>query len=119
MADRLGNLFLHQLAQVVDVSLKTGLNLQEALDTMVDEIRTAQELRAEREAATSAFHIVTYLFTGLELLMVGNLLFRSPEHLLALWQSPMGQMIAIYVTVTTVVALLLPRFLVLGHDLAG
>lgn len=119
MADRLGNLYLHQLVQVVDVSLKTGLNLQEALDTMVDEIRSAQELQAEREAATSAFYIVTYLFTGLELLLVGNLLLRYPEHVSALWQSPMGQMITVYVTVTTVVALLLPRLLAFGHDLAG
>lgn len=119
MAERLDNIYMHQLVQVVDVALKTGLNLQEALDSMVDEIRSAQELRAEREAATSAFYIVTYLFTGLELLLAGNLLLRYPTQASALWGSTIGQMVMAYVTVTTLAAILLPRLLSTGDDLMG
>ncbi len=114
VAFRLGdNFYLHQLAELVAINIRSGGDLSGSLQRLAARLRTTEELRAEEAAELFGYKWLTRILVGAALAPVPYWAVTGSEALAIFREEPLAQAVLVWVVVSGLVIASLPYWLAL------
>ena len=117
MANRVHNLYIYQVSQMIVNSLETGANLSDGIALVVENHRNAVVLNRERRATTQMYRTFMNVCVWVMIGTLALLPILSPRSLRYFVTVPLGRTAMAWVVTTTILAVWLPRRLLVGEDI--
>lgn len=112
LAGRLGDdFYLHQLAELVEINIRSGGDLAGSLNRLADRLRTLEEIQAEERAELLGYRWLTRLLFLGGLLPVGYWSLTGSPSLEIFQSHPLAQALLIWALVSGLVIISLPYWL--------